>query len=175
MIAYRRDRCIVLGMKSAGMVALVLLCLRCGFGAQSASPSPTAIAKQGVTKPQPRANFNGRWEGVQVVQSEMPRAVSDVVLTITDAKGELSGKAMFYGRWRQGKGKWQPADNFGSPMLSPHVEGKVLTFKLSVRLSEGREKTMDFKMEMIGPNQAIFDYTEATATDMSAKMTRKAK
>jgi hypothetical protein len=59
-------------------------------------------------------------------------------------------------------------------MLSPHVDGKVLTFKLSFRTSEGEEKTMDYKMVMIGPNQAVFDYVEATMTDMSAKMTRKA-
>ena len=80
---------------------------------------------------------------------------------------------MFHSRARQGKGKWQPAGNFGGPMLSPHVEGKVLMFKLSFRTSEGREKTMDYKMELIGPDQAIFDYAEAIATDMSAKMTRK--
>lgn len=30
-------------------------------------------------------------------------------------------------------------------------------------------------MELIGPDQAIFDYTVATATDMSARMTRKTK
>jgi hypothetical protein len=158
-------------MKSAGMIAVMLFCLTCGSGAQNAPPSTASSA----TNPQPRANFNGRWEGVQVLQSEMPRAVADVVFTITDAKGELSGKAMFYGRWRQGKGKWHPADNFGSPMLLPHVEGKVLTFKLSFRTREGEEKTMDYKMVMIGPNQAVFDYVEATTTDMSAKMTRTRK
>jgi hypothetical protein len=58
-------------------------------------------------------------------------------------------------------------------MLSPHVEGKVLTFKVLLRPNGGAEQTMDYKMELIGPNQAIFDYVEATATDMSAKMTRK--
>jgi len=112
---------------------------------------------------------------VQVIQSEMPRVVADLVFTIKDANGELSGKAVFHGRARQGKGKWRPADSFGSPMLSPHVEGNVLLFKLTFRASEGVEKAMDYKMEMVGPNQAIFDYVEATATDMSAKMTRKIK
>ena len=158
-------------MKSAGMVALILMCVIAGFGAQSTPPAPSPIA----TKPQARPSFNGRWEGVQVIQSEMPRVVADVVFTIKDGEGELSGKAMFYSRARQGKGKWQPAGNFGSPMLSPHVEGKVLTFKLSFRTSEGVDKTMDYKMVLIGPNRAIFDYVEATATDMSAKMTRKTK
>jgi hypothetical protein len=103
----------------------------------------------------------------------MPRVVADVVVTITDAKGELNGQAMFYGRSRQGKGKWRPADNFGGPMLSPHVEGKVLTFKVLLRPNGEAGQTMDYKMELVGPNQAIFDYVEATATDMSAKMTRK--
>ncbi len=105
----------------------------------------------------------------------MPRVVAELVFTIKDAEGNISGETMFYSRARQGKGKWQPAGNFGSPMLSPHVEGKLLTFKLSFRPSGGVEKTMDYKMELIGPNQAIFDYAEATATDMSARMTRKTK
>lgn len=156
-------------MKNAGSIAVILLCLTCGFEAQNA-PSSAAPA---ASKPQPRANFNGRWEGVQVIQSEMPRVVADVVFTITDVKGEFNGVAMFHSRTRQGKGKWQPAGDFGSPMLSPHVEGKVLLFKLTFHTSEGQGKTMDYKMELIGPNQAIFDYAEATATDMSAKMTRK--
>jgi len=50
MIAYLWDRCIVLGMKSAGIIALVLLCLTCGPEAQNASPAPSPIA----TKPQAR-------------------------------------------------------------------------------------------------------------------------
>ena len=82
---------------------------------------------------------------------------------------------MFYGRVRDEKGKWLPVENFGSPMLSPHVEGKVLSFKLSFRTSEGREKTMDYKMELIGADQAIFDHAEETFVSMAAKMTRKAK
>jgi hypothetical protein len=169
MIAYLRDRCIVLDMKSVWMIAVILFCMAYGLGAQKMQPAPSPIA----TKPQPRANFNGRWEGIQVIQSEMPRVVADVVFIISDTEREFSGAAMFHSRARQGKGQWRPAGNFGSPMLSPHVEGKVLTFKLSFRTSEGVEKVMDYKMEMIGPNQAIFDYVEATATDMSARMTRK--
>ncbi|HEY2170979.1 MAG TPA: hypothetical protein VGJ30_15240 [Candidatus Angelobacter sp.] len=121
------------------------------------------------------ANFNGRWEGVQVVQSERPRVVADLVFTITDVNGEISGKTMFYSRARQGKGKWQPTGNFGSPILSPHVEGKVLAFKLSFRTSEGVEKTMGYKMELIGPDEAIFDHAEETFVSMAAKMTRKPK
>lgn len=66
--------------------------------------------------------------------------VADVVFTISDAEGELSGKAMFYGRSRQGKGKWRPADNFGGPMLSPHVEGKVLTSSFHSALVKGVKK-----------------------------------
>ena len=160
-------------MKSVGIIAVIVLCLTGGFGAQNASPSPTPIANQAPTKPQPRPNFNGRWKGVQVIQSEMPRVVADVFLTIRDAEVELSGKTMFHSRARQGKGKWQPTGNFGGPMLSPHVEGKLLTFKLSLRTREGVEKTMDYKMKLIGPNQAIFGHVEAS--DMSAKMTRMAK
>lgn len=171
MIADLWDRCMVLGMKRASIIAVSLFCLTCGVGAQNAPPAPSPIA----TKAQARPNFNGRWEGVQVIQSEMPRVVADVVFTIKDAGGGLSGETMFHSRARQGKGKWRPAGNFGGPMLSPHVEGKVLTFKLSFRADEGIEKTMDFKMEMIGPDQAIFDYAEATAVDMSARMTRKTK
>lgn len=165
----KKSWCIVPGMKRAGIFAVILSFLMCGFRAQNAPPSPAPSA----TKPQPRANFTGRWEGIQVIQSEMPRVVADVVFIISDTEREFSGAAMFHSRARQGKGQWHPAGDFGSPMLDPHVEGTVLTFKLFLRTSEGVKKTMDYKMEMTGPNQAIFDYAEATATDMSAKMTRK--
>jgi hypothetical protein len=105
----------------------------------------------------------------------MPRVVADVVITIRDAEGKLSGKAMFYGRERQGTGKWYPVEKFGSALLSPRVEGKVLTFRLSFRDHDGTKKIMDYKMVMDGPDQAIFDYAEPTMTNMSAKMTRKRK
>lgn len=175
MPGIERSWCIVLGMKSAGIIAVVLLCIASVVEAQSVPPVPSPIANQGATKPQPRPSFTGRWEGVQVIQTEMPRVVADLVFTIKDAGGELSGETMFYGRVRDEKGKWLPVENFGSPMLSPHVEGKVLSFKLSFRTSEGVKKTMDYKMELIGPDEAIFDHAEETFVSMAAKMTRKAK
>jgi hypothetical protein len=162
-------------MKTACMIAVIALCWACGGEARSASGTSSSSFNQVQMKSQPRPNFSGRWEGTQVIQSEMPRVVADLVFTIRDAKGELSGETMFHSRARQGKGKWHPTENFGSPMISPRVEGKVLTFKLAFRTREGEERTMDYKMELVGPDQAIFDYVEATATDMSARMTRKVK
>ena len=43
MIAYPQDRCIVLGMKNAGMVALILMCLLAGCGGRTSSWSPSAV------------------------------------------------------------------------------------------------------------------------------------
>jgi len=51
MITHRWDRCIVLGMKSAGMVALVLICVAYGFAKQNPSPSPTPTVCQKNGRP----------------------------------------------------------------------------------------------------------------------------
>src|ERR1041385_6510439 len=51
MITYRWDRCIVLGMKSTGMVALVLICVAYGFAKQNPLPSPTPTVYQKNGRP----------------------------------------------------------------------------------------------------------------------------
>lgn len=55
MIAYVWDRCIVLGMKSAGSIAVALVCLLAGCGGRTSSWSPNSVrlpitlrASQGV-------------------------------------------------------------------------------------------------------------------------------
>jgi hypothetical protein len=148
-------------MRKTAITLLVLL----GFLGGSPGQTPAAGS---------RANFSGRWEGVQKIQSEMPEVVADVVFTIRQTDGQLSGEIRFAGRARnRPKNKWVPADKFGGPILSPRVEGKVLTFDLTLRTSEGEEKTAHYRMDIIGPNRAILQPAEQLLIDMSADMRRK--
>ena len=150
-------------MRNIAIVLLVLFGFLGGFSGQTVTADPNP-------------NFSGRWEGVQTIQSEMPRVVADVVFTIQETTGQLSGEIRFASRARDSlkpKSKWQPGEKFGGPILSPQVEGKVLKFGVTLRLSDGKEKIKNFKMEMVGPNRAILQPAEDLIIDMSADMRRK--
>jgi len=150
-------------MRDAAITLLILFGFSGGFSGQTL----TADSK---------ADFSGRWEGVQKIQSEMPEVVADVVFTLSETNGQLSGKISFAGRARDSfkpKSKWVPADKFGGPILSPRVEGKVLKFSLTLHLSDGKEKIANYRMDMVGPNRAILQPAEQLLIDMSADMRRK--
>src|SRR5579859_6494676 len=66
MIAYRWDRCIVLGMKSAGMFALVLMCVAYSFATQNPAPSPTTNADQNPKRPQKLRVSSGVMAGLMI-------------------------------------------------------------------------------------------------------------
>ena len=66
MIAYRWDRCIVLGMKSACMVALILMCVAYGFATQNPSTSSTLHADQRPTRPQRLRVSSGVMAGLMI-------------------------------------------------------------------------------------------------------------
>jgi hypothetical protein len=125
---------------------------------------------------EPMPSFIGRWEGVQMVQSEMPLVVADVIFSVRNVQGQLSGEITFNSRARdtlKPNSKWIRTGTYGGPILSPSVAGKVLTFSLLLRTSEGREKVANLKMEMTGPNQAILEPAGEPLVDISARMTRK--
>ena len=64
----------------------------------------------------------GTWEG-QI--NDLP----GVELTVKDNKGEISGSIGFYFQTRGEDGKWRLGEKFEVPLLSPKLEGKVLTFE----------------------------------------------
>lgn len=66
MIAYLWNRCIVLGMKSAGVVALILMCVACSFAMQNPSPSPTPNADQNPERPQRLRVSSGVMAGLMI-------------------------------------------------------------------------------------------------------------
>lgn len=66
MIAYRWDTCIVLGMKSVGMVALILMCVAYGFATQNPSPSPTANGYQKNSRPSRLRVSSGVMAGLMI-------------------------------------------------------------------------------------------------------------
>jgi hypothetical protein len=56
-----------------------------------------------------------------------------VTLTLTDEGGTLSGAILFYLHMRQPGGQVTSAPGIPEPLLNPHFDGKVLTFKVSHR------------------------------------------
>lgn len=66
MNAYRWDRCIVLGMKSAGVVAMMLMCVAYGFATQNPSPSPTKNSYQKSSRPSRLRVSSGVMAGLMI-------------------------------------------------------------------------------------------------------------
>lgn len=95
MIAYRWDRCIVLGMKSAGMAALVLLCLLAGCGGRT-SPASSTFAVTQSSRPTRLRVSQGVMEGLRIryVKPVYPgdaQVQGDVTLWILiDARGMVT-------------------------------------------------------------------------------------
>ena len=69
-----------------------------------------------------KSPFAGTWEGKT---NDLPA----VELTIQDDNGRISGVIAFYFQTRGDDGKWHVGEKTTVPLLSPKIEGKVLTFE----------------------------------------------
>jgi hypothetical protein len=52
-----------------------------------------------------------------------------VELVLRDSEGQIGGTISFYFQSRGTDGKWHVGDKFTVPLLSPTLDGKVLTFE----------------------------------------------
>jgi hypothetical protein len=68
------------------------------------------------------SGFAGTWEGKQ-------NGLPAVELTIRDKDGGVSGTIGFYFQRRGTDGKWHLAEKYTVPLLSPKLQGRVLTFE----------------------------------------------
>lgn len=80
MIAYLRDRCMVLGMKSVGMAAVALLCLLAGCGGRTSSWSPNSVRLPITLRVSQGVMDQSRIHYVKPVYSEAPQKLGDVTL-----------------------------------------------------------------------------------------------
>src|SRR5437763_15711643 len=68
------------------------------------------------------SSYAGTWEGTE---NDLPA----VELTIHNDDGRISGSIGFYFQTRGGDGKWHVGEKMSVPLLSPRLEGSVLTFE----------------------------------------------
>ena len=81
--------------------------------------------------------FAGTWEGLT---NDLP----SVELTIRDDNGRIDGTIGFYFQTRGDDGKWHLGDKTSGPLLTPKIEGKVLTFETTHHKKHGSPE--------LGPN-----------------------
>ena len=112
-------------MKARYAIALILSLLVAATGFAQSGSAPSGAARSGDL-PKAYASVIGVW-----------RAQADglpwVTLTLTDEGGPLSGAILFYLHIRQPGGQVTSTAGIPEPLLNPHFDGKVLTFKVSHR------------------------------------------
>lgn len=98
------------------------------------------------------SSFGGSWEG-QI--NNLP----GIDLNINEAGGKISGIITFYFQERSdpnGPGHVQGQDR--TPLLAPHVEGKILTFEVEHHKCHGCAElgpNVKFRMELTSANEAL--------------------
>jgi protein TonB len=106
MITYLGDRCIVLGMKSAGMVALILMLMAYGLARQNPSPSPTPNAYQTYSHPSKLRVSSGVMAGLMIhkvdpvypPEAKKKHVKGDVLLQVLiDKQGHVANVAVVKG------------------------------------------------------------------------------
>jgi hypothetical protein len=123
-----------------------------------------------------RADFSGRWEGVQKIQSEMPEVVADVVFTIRQTGGQLSGEISFAGRARNSlkpKSKWCRPTSLAARSCLRGWKARCLHLAWHSEPARARTKPHTIEWIFIGQNRAILQPAEQLLIDMSADMRRK--
>lgn len=98
------------------------------------------------------SRFEGTWQGRM---NELP--AFDLRLSVID--GQVSGFIDFYFQLRGSSGKWEVKSKYECALLSPRVEGNVLTFEVVHHVSHGSSKrgpNVKFSMELTGDGEARF-------------------
>lgn len=104
-------------------------------------------------------SFAGTWEGKQ---NDLPA----VELALRNDHGQISGTIGFYFQTRGADGKWHLDGNppYTVPLLSPKLEGAVLTFETIHHKKHGSPElgpNNRYRVTFIGPKEArlqIFRY-----------------
>ena len=144
-------------------VSLVALTLAVG-----AMPSGAAQPPLGTSA---NSSFAGTWEGKM---NDLP----GVNLKIEEAKSKISGSIVFYFQERsEPNGPWHVAGESTVPLLSPHVEDRVLTFEVEHRKCHGCAElgpNVRFRMELAGANEArLWNQEQAGDSESGLKLIRR--
>jgi hypothetical protein len=94
--------------------------------------------------------FAGTWDGKI---NDLP----GVELTVRDDSGRVSGSIGFYFQTRGDDGKWHLGEKITLPLLSPKIEGKVLTFETIHHKKHGSSElgpNNKYRVDFVGANEA---------------------
>jgi hypothetical protein len=117
--------------------------------------------------------FSGTWEGVT---NDLP----SVELTIRDDNGRLGGSIGFYFQTRGDDGRWHLGEKFTVPLLSPKVDGKVLTFETIHHKKHGSPElgpNKKYRVDFVDANELrlriLKDEPKADTSGSGLKLTRR--
>lgn len=94
--------------------------------------------------------FTGTWEAQE---NDLPA----VELTVKNDDGHIGGQIGFYFQSRGDDGKWRLGEKMTVPLLSPRLDGNVLTFETIHHKSHGSPElgpNNKYRVEFVGPKEA---------------------
>lgn len=95
--------------------------------------------------------FAGTWEGKV---NDLP----GVALTVKHEQGKVNGTITFYLQMRQDEqSKWEVKGGNPTPLLTPELNGKTLTFEVAHRKSHGSSEwgpNVPFRVEFVNADEA---------------------
>ena len=120
----------------------------------------------------PQDAFIGAWEGKRAEEQKGLR--QKVFLTVRQSNGQISGTFEIRASIQDSHGKWLalPGDSFGGPMLSPKVEGQVLSFEIEIKLHSGETKRLNYTMTLEAKDRALLDRPGDAFGTLAASMVR---
>jgi len=118
-----------------------------------------------------KSPFTGTWEGSTNDQPALK-------LTIEDTDGKLAGVMVFYFQRRGEDGKFHvvPNGDAAGAIISPEVEGKILTFEVQHHKKHGGTElgpNIKYSVELTGANEARLRQVGDAKPGEGLKLTRK--
>jgi hypothetical protein len=117
------------------------------------------------------SGFAGTWEGNE-------NGLPSVELTLQDKDGGITGFIGFYLQARGTDGKWHLGEKMTVPLLSPKVEGRVLTFETIHYKKHGSRElgpNNKYRVDFVGAKEARLRILrdKAREDDSILKLTRR--
>lgn len=134
------------------------------------SISPSVAAQPAPAVPAD-ASFGGTWEGQM-------NGLPGISLKIRESDGKIDGSVVFYFQKRDDPNSpWHVARETAVPLLSPHVEGRTLTFEVQHHVCHECSElgpNVRFRMTLAGSDEArLWKLDETTDSDKGLELTRK--
>ena len=113
------------------------------------------------------SDFAGTWEGTE-------NGLPAIELTIRDNGDGVTGSIGFYFQKRGADGKWHMGEKYTVPLLSPKIEGRVLTFETIHGKEHGSRElgpNNKYRVERVGEKEARIRILKNQASDDGPTLT----